>query len=70
MSEDINEGVDFCEITFAVPAQQFGITCSLSTEEALPVVTEFALRVIHVCETMTLSNWRNILDLVSRRSRP
>jgi hypothetical protein len=53
MSEDINQGVDFCEITFAVPAQQFGITCSLSTEEALPVVTEFALRVIHVCETMT-----------------
>jgi hypothetical protein len=53
MPEDINEGLDFCEITFAVPAQQFGITCSLSTEEALPVVTEFALRVIHVCETMT-----------------
>jgi hypothetical protein len=53
MSEDINEGLDFCEITFAVPAQQFGITCSLSTEEALPVVTEFALRVVHVCEAMT-----------------
>ena len=53
MTEDINEGLDFCEITFAVPAQQFGITCSLSTEEALPVVTEFALRVIHVCDAMT-----------------
>lgn len=53
MPEDINEGLDFCEITFAVPAQQFGITCSLSTEEALPVVTEFALRVIHVCDAMT-----------------
>jgi hypothetical protein len=53
MPENPNEGLDFCEITFAVPAQQFGITCSLSTEEALPVVTEFALRVIHVCDAMT-----------------
>jgi hypothetical protein len=37
------------EITFALPAQRFGITCAISTEEALPVVTEFALRMTHVC---------------------
>lgn len=53
--EEQSETLDFCEITFAVPAQQFGITCSLSAEEALPVVTEFALRVIHVCDSVTPS---------------
>ena len=54
MKDSVQEGIDFCEITFAIPAQQFGITCSLSTEEALPVVSEFVLRVIHACEAVTL----------------
>ncbi|QLK60346.1 hypothetical protein GE278_05980 [Enterobacteriaceae bacterium Kacie_13] len=37
------------EITFAIPAQSFAIECSISAEEALPVVTEFALRIAYVC---------------------
>lgn len=41
------------EITFAIPAQSFGITCWISTEETLPVVTEFALRTAHVCGSLT-----------------
>jgi hypothetical protein len=44
-----HKGLNFFEITFSVPAQKFGISCSISTEEALPVVTEFALRVTHAC---------------------
>lgn len=43
------EQLTVAEITFAIPAQSFGITCWISTEEALPVVTEFAVRMIHVC---------------------
>jgi hypothetical protein len=45
--------VDFGEITFAVPAQTFGITCAISTEQTLPVVTEVALRMIFVCDSLT-----------------
>jgi hypothetical protein len=37
------------EITFAIPAQSFAISCAISAEEALPVVTEFALRIAYVC---------------------
>lgn len=44
--------VDFGEVTFALPAQEFGITCSLTDEEALPVVTEVALRIIHTCDSV------------------
>jgi hypothetical protein len=47
------DSLEFGEVTFALPAQQFGITCSLTDEEALPVVTEFSLRVIHSCEAIT-----------------
>ncbi len=45
--------IEFGEITFAIPAQTFGIACAISTEQPLPVVTEFTLRMIHVCESMT-----------------
>lgn len=41
------------EVTFAIPAQSFGISCAISAEEALPVVTEFALRIIFVCGSMS-----------------
>jgi len=48
----LNE-LEFSEITFAVPAQTFGITCSISTEQTLPVVTEFALRLVAVCDALS-----------------
>lgn len=41
------------EITFAIPAQSFAISCSISAEEALPVVTEFALRIAYVCGSLS-----------------
>jgi hypothetical protein len=41
------------EITFAIPAQSFAISCAISAEEALPVVTEFALRIAYVCGTLS-----------------
>ena len=43
----------FAEITFAIPAQNFGVTCAISAEEGLPVVTEFVLRMIHISGAMT-----------------
>ncbi|MFW0758571.1 hypothetical protein ACN1C3_28290 [Pseudomonas sp. H11T01] len=41
------------EITFAIPAQSFGISCAISAEETLPVVTEFALRIAYVCGSLS-----------------
>lgn len=40
-------------ITFAIPAQSFAIACAISAEEALPVVTEFALRIAFVCGNLS-----------------
>jgi hypothetical protein len=44
--------LSFAEVEFAIPAQSFRITCAISTEESLPVVTEFALRMIYICGAM------------------
>jgi hypothetical protein len=41
------------EITFSIPSQSFDISCSISAEEALPVVTEFALRITSVCDSVS-----------------
>lgn len=41
------------EVTFAIPAQKFSVTCAISTQETLPVVTEFSIRMIHACGTMS-----------------
>jgi hypothetical protein len=41
------------EVTFAIPTQKFAVTCAISTQETLPVVTEFSIRMIHACGTMS-----------------
>ncbi|SDR62952.1 hypothetical protein [Paraburkholderia tuberum] len=50
---NINEVLAVGEITFAIPAQKFNVSCSISAEESLPVVTEFALRITFVCGSIT-----------------
>ncbi|MGA2605881.1 MAG: hypothetical protein ABSH01_00320 [Terriglobia bacterium] len=53
MDKEINDNqIAFAEVEFALPAQGFRITCAISTEESLPVVTEFALRMIHISGAM------------------
>lgn len=47
--QQLRERLALDEITFAVPAQSFAISCAISAEETLPVVTEFALRIAYVC---------------------
>ncbi|WP_114152299.1 hypothetical protein [Chromobacterium haemolyticum] len=42
------------EITFGVPARSFAFDCSITSDECLPVVTEFALRLIHTCNGTTV----------------
>lgn len=41
------------EVTFGIPAQSFAISCAFSSDELLPVVTEFALRIIYACGSVT-----------------
>lgn len=51
--QQLREHLAVEEITFAIPAQSFAISCAISAEEALPVVTEFALRIAYVCGTLS-----------------
>ena len=44
-----SERYEFNRVTFALPAQAFRVTAFISTEERLPAVTEFVLRLLHTC---------------------
>jgi hypothetical protein len=49
---------EFNRITFALPTQSFKVTAFISTEERLPAVTEFVLRLLHTCGRVSLSGFR------------
>jgi len=52
-------GFEFNRVTFALPTQSFKVTAFISTEERLPAVTEFVLRLLHTCGQVTLTGFRD-----------
>lgn len=51
--------IPFNRITFALPVQQFKVTAFISTQERLPAVTEFVLRLLHTCGRVSLAGFRD-----------
>lgn len=45
----------FNQVTFALPCQNFDIKYSVTKQERLPIVTEFVVRLIYVCECIAVS---------------
>lgn len=51
--------IPFNRITFALPVQPFKVTAFISTQERLPAVTEFVLRLLHTCGRVSLAGFRD-----------
>ena len=51
--------IPFNRVTFALPVQPFKVTAFISTQERLPAVTEFVLRLLHTCERVSLAAFRD-----------
>ena len=51
--------VPFNRVTFALPVQPFKVTAFISTQERLPAVTEFVLRLLHTCGRVSLTAFRD-----------
>ena len=51
--------IQFNRVTFALPVQPFKVTAFISTEERLPAVTEFVLRLLHTCGRVSLAAFRD-----------
>jgi len=53
------EHTPFNRVTFALPIQPFKVTAFISTQERLPAVTEFVLRLLHTCGRVSLTAFRD-----------
>lgn len=53
------DNIPFNRITFALPVQPFKVTAFISTQERLPAVTEFVLRLLNTCGQVSLAAFRD-----------
>jgi len=51
-------GTRFNRVTFGVPVESFDISAYVAITERLPIVTEFILKVVHVCGAMSVASLR------------
>jgi hypothetical protein len=51
--------IAFNKVTFALPVQPFKVSAFVSTQERLPAVTEFVLRLLHTCGRVSLGGFRD-----------
>lgn len=56
-------------ITFALPARQFVIHSSVTVNESLPKVTEFALRLVRLCEDIDAEQLAQYFGFTSKETR-
>ena len=50
---------DFNRVTFGLPVESFRVDAYIALEERLPVVTEFILRLLHICGRIPTSVFRD-----------
>lgn len=51
-------GARFNRVTFGVPVEAFDVSAYVAITERLPIVTEFILKVVHVCGSLTVTSLR------------
>lgn len=50
---------EFNRVTFGLPVETFRVEAYIALEERLPVVTEFVLRLLHICGAVNLTTFRS-----------
>src|SRR5665811_386381 len=51
--------IEFNRVTFGLPVESFRIEAYIALEERLPVVTEYVLRLVRICNQVPLAGLRN-----------
>jgi hypothetical protein len=53
------KGFEFNRVTFGLPIESYRVDAYITRDERLPVVTEYVLRLLRVCGSVTLAGLRN-----------
>ena len=54
----MSNNLAFNRVTFGLPVESFRVEAYISLEERLPVVTEYVLRLIRICNAIPLTALR------------
>lgn len=65
----MSESLEFNHVTFAVPARRFAIDSFVTVQDRLPIVIEFALRLIRLVGEVSLEDFQNYFGFTERESR-
>ncbi len=65
----MTEGLEFNHVTFAVPARRFAIDSYVTVQDRLPIVIEFALRLIRLVGEVSLQDFQGYFGFTERESR-
>lgn len=65
----MSESVEFNHVTFAVPARRFAIDSFVTIQDRLPIVIEFALRLIRLVGEVSLEDFQSYFGFTERESR-
>jgi hypothetical protein len=58
----------FNSVAIGVPAQQYHVRCHVSVERQIPVMTEFAVRLIHLTESIQFEVFREYFGLAAHEA--
>ncbi|MDR3358175.1 MAG: hypothetical protein LBN96_04865 [Desulfovibrio sp.] len=50
--------VEFNHITYSLPVEKFRISANIALDERLPAVTEFCLKLIYICDNISIASLR------------
>ena len=65
---NLADRIPFAEVTFTLPAQRFAVTCAISVEETLPIVSEFSIRLVYSCGSVTPSQLQSFFGFSDREA--
>jgi hypothetical protein len=65
---NLSDRIPFAEVTYTLPAQRFAVSCAISVEETLPIVSEFSIRLVYSCGSVTPSQLQSFFWLSDREN--
>ena len=65
---NLSDRIPFAEVTYTLPAQRFAVSCAISVEETLPIVSEFSIRLVYSCGSVTPSQLQSFFGFSDRET--
>jgi len=62
----MNKLIEFNTVSFGIPVETFKVSAYIAMEERLPVVTEFVLRLLRICNQLSINSLRDYFGFTDK----